>query len=208
MVKEQIESRGIRDKRILNALEKVQRHLFVPEEHREMAYADFPLSIGERQTISQPYMVALMTEVASPGADERILEIGTGSGYQTAVLAELACRVYSIERLPTLHLRAAGLLAQLGYTNVLTRTGDGSLGWEEFAPFDKIIVTAASMQVPQPLLDQVRPWGRIVIPVGDRDRQVLRVLEKQAGGGLKVSDICSCVFVPLIGKYAYGANSS
>ena len=178
MVEDQIRARGIRDPRVLAAMAKVPRHRFVPESQVESAYEDTPLPIGEGQTISQPYIVAYMTEALALAPGARVLEIGTGSGYQAAVLAELVAEVYTIEIVPVLAARAARTLRELGYKNVHVRDGDGYLGWPEHAPYDAVIVTAAPDHVPQPLVDQLRAGGRLVIPVG-RGTQDLLVLEKR-----------------------------
>ena len=173
MVETQIRARQIRDDRVLKVMETVPRHLFVDEGLINQAYSDNPLPIGERQTISQPYIVALMTEALELKGRERILEIGTGSGYQTAVLAKLADRVFSIERVAVLATRARKILDRLSCYNVAIRVGDGSYGWKEEAPFDAIITTAAAPQVPQYLLEQLVPGGRLVVPVGGREVQTL-----------------------------------
>ena len=199
MVSTALIPRGISDRRVLNAFRKVPRSVFVPKDLFEQAYADCPLSIGEGQTISQPYMAALMTECLRLSGTEKVLEIGTGSGYQTAILAELAKEVYSVERFETLAERAGHTLKKLGYTNCRIKTGDGTLGWEEFAPFDAIIVTAAAPEIPASLFDQLAEGGRLVIPVGDSFSQVLRVVEKRNARACQV-DVCGCVFVPLLGK--------
>jgi len=202
MVEEQIIARGIKDKRLIDVLYKLERHRFVPENSKNSAYGDFPLPIGEGQTISQPYMVALMTECLSLKGDEKVLEIGTGSGYQTAILAELAREVYSIERIESLKLKAEKILNELGYTNIKIKLGDGTLGWPEEAPFDRIIVTAATQDIPLPLLEQLNDRGIVVIPLGDRFSQVLAKIEKKNNQIIR-EDICGCVFVPLIGKYGF-----
>ena len=198
-VDQQVEARGIKDRRVLEALRKVPRHLFVPEEHRRLAYADHPLPIGLEQTISQPYIVALMTELAQVAADHTVLEVGTGSGYQAAVLSVLAKRVYTIEYLAPLGESARKRLVELGYKNVEVRIGDGYLGWPERQPFDSILVTAASEEVPQALIDQLRPGGRLVIPVGPQgDTQVLQVLEKDSTGKVSRRNTIPVRFVPLV----------
>ena len=186
------------DVRVIDAMGKVERHLFVPEEIREWAYRDSPLGIGWRQTISQPYIVALMTELAEPDPEDRVLEIGTGSGYQAAVLAEIVDHVYTIEIVEPLGLRAAAALDGAGYENVTTRIGDGYAGWSEQAPFDAIVVTAAPDHVPRPLVDQLAVGGRLVLPVGpDGGRQELQVLEKQADGSVERTRVIPVRFVPL-----------
>jgi len=202
MVAEQLERRGIRDQRVLRAIAKVPRHLFVEEALVGRAYGDHPLPIGEGQTISQPYMVALMSEALELAGHERVLEIGTGSGYQTAVLAELCGKVFTIERLKGLADRAMRRLDVLGYYNVLARVSDGSLGWREEAPFDAVMVTAAAPDVPPALLEQLAVKGRLVIPVGDAHTQVLRKCVREE------TDLCwtelgGCVFVKLIGQHAW-----
>ncbi len=198
MLAEQLVRRGIRDARVLQAIGKVPRHLFVDEALAGRAYGDYPLPIGERQTISQPYMVALMTEALELVGHERVLEIGTGSGYQTAILAELCSKVFSIERIKGLADRAVRTLDTLGNYNVLVRVGDGSLGWREEAPFDVILVTAAAPTVPEALVEQLAPKGRLVIPVGDVYNQELRKGVK-GEEGMRWSDLGGCVFVKLIG---------
>jgi protein-L-isoaspartate(D-aspartate) O-methyltransferase len=202
MVDEQIASRGIRDLRVLNAMCKVPRHLFVEEALHGQAYNDYPLPIGEKQTISQPYMVALMTEALELKGDERVLEIGTGSGYQAAILAELAEWVYSIERIRSLANKARKLLDELNCYNVEIRVSDGTQGWKEKAPYQAITVTAGAPEVPQPLLDQLIPGGRLVVPVGDAFSQTLvRVIRTK--GGFKREDMGGCHFVKLIGKHGW-----
>ena len=202
MVVEQIERRGIRDSRVLRALRKVPRHRFVDEALVGRAYGDHPLPIGEGQTISQPYMVALMTEVLGLVGHERVLEIGTGSGYQTAVLAELCAKVFSVERIKGLADRAVGILDSLGYCNVLVRVGDGSLGWREEGPFDAILVTAGAPVIPEALIGQLESKGRIVLPVGDANSQVLRRGVRN-DTGMSWAEFGECVFVKLIGQQAW-----
>jgi protein-L-isoaspartate(D-aspartate) O-methyltransferase len=181
MVRDQIERRGVTDPQVLQAMRTVPRHRFVPATLQHLAYADRPLPIGQGQTISQPYIVAYMTEVLEVERTHQVLEVGTGSGYQAAVLAQLARAVYTIEIVPALARRAAATLKELGYTNVHVRQGDGYAGWPEHAPFDRIMVTAAPEQVPQPLLDQLRAGGRMVIPVGGAE-QWMTIVEKTAAG--------------------------
>ncbi len=202
MVATQIAARGITDERVLEAMRKVPRHLFVEEALRDQAYADHPLPIGEGQTISQPYIVALMTEALELKGDEKVLEIGTGSGYQTAILAELARWVYSIERYPRLLERARQVLEALGYHNVILRLGDGTKGWPEAAPFDAIIVTAAGPRVPEPLLEQLAEGGRLVMPVGDEWSQYLVKVVKK-GGKFHRQTLEPVRFVKLVGEYGF-----
>ena len=202
----QLRGEGIRDERLLAAMAKVRRELFVPGEVRHAAYADGPLPIGEGQTISQPYMVALMTEALAPRAGHRVLEIGTGSGYQTAILAELAARVVSLERSPILGERAARRLLALGYHDVSVHVADGTLGWAAEAPYDAILVTAGSPGVPQQLLAQLAEGGRLVIPVGTLDHQSLQLVIMRRGRLQKV-DLGPCRFVPLVGKEGWQDES-
>ena len=188
--------------RVMQAMATVPRHRFVPPEQCEWAYADRPLPIGRGQTISQPFIVALMTELLAPGSEDVVLEIGTGSGYQTAVLASLARQVYSLERIPELADVATQRLRELGFANVAVRTGDGCWGWEEQAPFDGIMVTAAAAAVPEALVQQLKPGGRLVIPVGLPQRtQDLQVLDKDQQGRIHVRSVLPVVFVPLIGGF-------
>jgi len=203
MVDEQIVARGVRDPRVIQSMLKVPRHLFVPEPYRAQAYEDYPLPIGHGQTISQPYMVAVMTELLELDGDEKVLEIGTGSGYQAAVLAELAKEVYTVERIPELLQRAMETINELGYTNVHFKLADGTLGWPEHAPFDRIIVTAAAPHIPQPLLDQLAAGGIIVIPVGGRYLQTLTKVRKHEDGTVSAEELFGCAFVPLIGEFGY-----
>jgi len=199
MVREQIESRGITNARVLAAMTKVPRHRFVPEHLADAAYEDHPLPIGYNQTISQPYIVALMTELLQLQLGARVLEVGTGSGYQAAILAEVGAQVYSLEILEPLAKTSAELLQGLGYTSVQVKQGDGYLGWPEHAPYDAIIVTAAADHVPPPLVEQLKPGGRLVIPVGgDRLQQSLLLLEKDADGSVTTHNVAPVLFVPLI----------
>jgi protein-L-isoaspartate(D-aspartate) O-methyltransferase len=202
MVIYQLIPQGISCKPILEAFRKVERHRFVPNNVRGEAYQDRPLPIGENQTISQPYIVALMTECLEPLiGKERVLEIGTGSGYQTAILAELSGEVYTIERIDILSEKAKALLDEIGYRNIFYKTADGSLGWQEQAPFDRIIIAAATPQIPEPLIEQLKEGGKMVLPVGETgSSQVLTLVEKR-NGNITTREICDCVFVPLIGQY-------
>lgn len=203
MVEEQLVARGIDDARVLDAMRRVPRHRFVPEALADQAYGDQPLPIGHDQTISQPYIVALMTQLARPAPGDRVLGVGTGSGYQAAVLAELAGEVYSIEIVTPLATRAALTLHRLGYSNVAVRSGDGYAGWPEHAPFDAIVVTAAPERIPPPLLEQLAPGGRLVIPVGPlHATQELRVVEKREDGSLRERVVTPVRFVPLTGEAA------
>ena len=185
---------------VIDALRRVPRHEFVPEVFRgAAAYSNRPLPIGSGQTISQPYIVALMTDLAEAGPNSSVLEIGTGSGYQAAVLAEFVARVHTVEIIETLGLRAEETLDQLGYTNITVKIGDGYQGWAEFAPFDAILVTAAPEEIPEPLIRQLKPGGRLVIPVGPRDAiQSLQVLEKTEQGETRVTDVLAVRFVPFL----------
>lgn len=206
MVQEQIVARGVSDRRVLEAMLKVPRHIFVQEAFAAQAYSDSALPIGEKQTISQPYMVALMSELLALTGREKVLEIGTGSGYQTAILATLAERVFTAERIRPLALRARKCLDSLGLFNVMLRINDSegsSIGWEEEAPFDVIIVTAGAPAVPEILTDQLACGGRLVIPVGDEEEQRLIKIEKHDDGTLETVVSVSCRFVPLIGKQGW-----
>ena len=205
MVEEQIVSRGIKDPRLIEAMKKIPRHLFVEEALQSQAYTDHPLPIGEKQTISQPYMVALMTEALLLTGKEKMLEIGTGSGYQTAILAELSEKVFSVERIRPLAIRARKLLYELGYFNVEIKIFDGTFGWTEESPFDAILVTAGSPDIPQPLIDQLATGGRLVIPVGDAFVQdLVRVTKTEEG--VRREDLGGCRFVKLIGRYGWEAE--
>ena len=199
MVRAQLEARGIRDTRVLDVLARIPRHHFVDVALRSRAYGDHALPIGSGQTISQPYMVALMTQALQLAGGEKILEIGTGSGYQTAVLAEFTPRLFSIERSDELARAAAARLREMGYANVILKTGDGSLGWPEHAPFDRILVTAGAPDLPPSLFDQLAEGGLLVIPIGDRDSQVLEVVTKKRGEAL-ARRLVECTFVPLLGR--------
>lgn len=203
MVEEQLEGRGIRDPRVLAAMRRVPRHLFVDNAMQHRAYDDTPLPIGNEQTISQPYMVALMTELLQLKGQERVLEIGTGSGYQTAILAELAHEVFSIERLATLSIRARTCLDGLGYgTRIHLRSGDGSEGWPEAQPFEGVMVTAAAQRIPRPLIEQLVDGGFLVLPLGEAELQGLARIHKK-GGELDVNYFGECRFVKLIGPYGW-----
>ncbi len=202
MVDEQVAARGVRDQRVLAALRRVPRHEFLPEAIRGMAYGDHALPLGEGQTMSQPYMVAVMTELLNLKGTERVLEIGTGSGYQAAVLAELCEKVYTVERIKTLAEKARATLNRLGYTRVAVKIYDGTYGWKEMAPFDAIMVTAGAPDIPAPLVEQLRDDGRIVIPVGERYGQMLVKAVKTAKGMVMEKGI-PCMFVPLIGNHGW-----
>ena len=199
MIERDLMTRGIRDARVLEAMGSIERELFVPAKLRSLAYEDRPLSIGEGQTISQPYMVAFMTQLLSLKGTERVLEIGTGSGYQTAVLGEIAAEVYSIEIIPKLSERAKILLVQLGLDNVHLKVGDGFFGWAEQGPFDAILVTAAAPKIPEPLWRQLREGGRLIMPLGaERQAQTLVRVTKSDGKQV-VEELTGVVFVPLTG---------
>ena len=202
MVERQLEARGIKDRRVLEGMRDVPRHLFVLPAYRERAYEDCPLPIDERQTISQPYMVAWMTELLSLEGDETVLEIGTGSGYQAAVLSKLARFVYTVERIPALAESARERLRDVGITNVEVVVGDGTEGLPEHAPYEGIIVTAGSPSVPPLLVEQLADRGRLVIPVGSSGVQMLTVIEKR-GDRTIAREEGSCIFVPLVGKYGW-----
>lgn len=202
MVETQLIPRGIKDKRVLDAVKTVPRHLFVDEAFYGQAYGDSPLPIGEEQTISQPFMVAVMTEALELKGDERVLELGTGSGYQTAILAELCHKVFSIERISSLAGRARKVLDKLGYGNVVVKIGDGTLGWKEEAPFDAIIVTAGAPEIPQPLTEQLKIGGRLVIPVGGEFMQSL-IRVRKTENGIEKEDLGGCRFVKLIGEHGW-----
>ncbi len=202
MLDRQIIARGITDPLVLGAMGKVPRHLFVSEALRDTAYGDFPLPIGEGQTISQPYIIAEMTQALQLRGDERVLEIGTGSGYQAAVLAEIVFKVYTIERNNTLFLKTRKLFDKLQYHNVVAKYSDGTQGWKEESPFDAIIVTAGGQKIPNPLIEQLAVGGRLVMPVGGLLSQELIVLEKSVDG-ITTHELGGCRFVKLIGQYGW-----
>ena len=206
MVTRQISDRGIHSPRVLDAMQSVERHLFVPHEHVFRAYADEPLPIGEGQTISQPFMVAAMADALALEADERVLEIGAGSGYQAAVISQLALEVIAVEAQPHLAASARDRLKRLGYTNIRVELGDGSMGRPAEAPYDAILVTAAAPAIPPPLLEQLAEGGRLVIPVGAEDQQeLLRIVKHR--GGLAQKSLYACRFVLLLGRYGWGQSS-
>ncbi len=202
MVIEQIARRGVMNSSILGVMKNVPRHLFVPSEELGWAYADGPLPIGQGQTISQPYIVALMSDLLALKAQARVLEVGTGSGYQAAVLGELAAEVHTVELIPELARKAKEILSSLGYTHVHVHLGDGSMGWKEAAPYDGILVTAASPNIPPPLLEQLADGGRLVIPVGGRGTQALEVVQRIGNKFVHEMNI-PVAFVPLRGEYGW-----
>ncbi len=199
MVKYQIRRRGIRDDKVLKVMLEIPREEFVPEKIKYRAYEDNPLPIEAGQTISQPYIVALMTELLKLTGKEKVLEIGTGSGYQTAILARLSREVYTIDRIPVLTQKAKDRLTKLGFNNIRFKTGDGTLGWKEYAPYDRIIVTAAAPDVPSPLVEQLKINGRMVIPVGSRYSQIMKIIIKKPDKIVEKNSI-PCIFVKLIGE--------
>ena len=198
MVETQIKARGVKNPLVLSALLKVERHRFVPEENLNSAYSDQPLPIGEGQTISQPYIVALMTELLDLKGDEKVLEIGTGSGYQAAILAELSKEVYTIEIIESLASMSKKRLLELGYQNIQVKAGDGYLGWPEFAPFDAIIVTAAPDHIPKPLIEQLKEGGRMVVPVGTHTQELKKIVKRS--GKIETTDVIPVLFVPMTGE--------
>lgn len=205
MVESQLRNRGICDERLLVAMSKVPRHEFVSQQNWNEAYADHPIPIAEKQTTSQPYMIAAMIQAAEIKPEDRVLEIGAGSGYQTALLAELASQVFAVERYASLAEEAQKTLERLGYRNAKIVTGDGSLGLKESAPFDAIIVSAAAPRVPQALLDQLAVGGRLLIPIGDSEQQILHLIQRRADGTTSVCTLEGCRFVPLIGEQGFVA---
>jgi protein-L-isoaspartate(D-aspartate) O-methyltransferase len=206
MVAEEVVARGITDPRVIDAMRRVPRHLFVPEPLWGEAYGSNALPIGHGQTISAPQMVALMTEALRLTGTEKVLEVGTGSGYQAAVLAAITPRVFTVERVPELAEAARRLLADLGLAGVVVKVGDGSLGYEEMAPFDRILVAAGAPVVPRALVAQLEPQGILVVPVGDREGQVLLRLTR-TGEGIREETLCRCVFVPLVGRQGFAPES-
>jgi protein-L-isoaspartate(D-aspartate) O-methyltransferase len=204
MVENQLRQRSIYDSRVLAAMSTVPRHEFVPRQSWPDAYADHPVPIGEQQTTSQPYMIAAMLQAAEIAPRDRALEIGAGSGYQTALLAELAGSVFAVERNPTLSAHAQSVLKRLGYAQAMVITGDGSLGLPQHAPFDVIVVAAAAPRVPPALVKQLAPGGRLVVPVGDSHQQVLQLARKGHDGSVTVTSLEGCRFVPLIGQQGFG----
>jgi len=205
MVEEQLRGRGIHDPRVLGIMAAVPRHLFVDPAFSNRAYSDHALPIGQEQTISQPYMVGLMTQALGLEGDEKVLEIGTGSGYQTALLAELADRVFTIERIPEIGMAARDRLTAMGYSNIIFRIGGGTMGWREMAPFDRVIVTAGAPRMPSFLEEQLRPGGWGIVPVGDAASQSL-VRMVRTESGLTEEVLCSCTFVPLIGREGWSVE--
>lgn len=205
MVEIQMAGRGINDVRVIAALKKVPRHLFVEHALQDRAYDDNALPIGEGQTISQPYIVALMSQALELKGTEKVLELGTGSGYQAAVLAELAFQVFTIERIDKIARKARAIIDELKYHNIAITTGDGTLGWPKYAPYDRIIVTAGAPEVPKACWEQLADGGRLVIPVGDMNIQKLLLIDKVNGKEVK-KELCGCMFVPLVGKYGWQAN--
>lgn len=199
MVRESIEARGVKDKAVLKAMRTVKRHLFVPPDQAAYAYEDHPLPIGSGQTISQPYMVAYMTEVIKPTPQMKVLEVGTGNGYQAAVLAEIVKQVYTIEIIPELGQSAATRLKKLGYDNVQVKVGNGYHGWEEHAPYDAIVVTAAAEKVPPPLVEQLKDGGKMVIPIGPQFRTQSLLLIEKKNGKISTKKLMPVVFVPFTG---------
>ena len=202
MVEKQIKRRGVTDPAVLKAMLNVPRHLFVSEALMDQAYGDFPLPIGEQQTISQPYIVAEMSQALNVTPEDRVLEIGTGSGYQAAILAQIAFRVYSVERIYSLYIRTRKLFDQLRYHNIVTRYSDGTTGWKEHSPYDAIIVTAGAPEIPTVLVNQLAIGGRMVIPVGDRHTQDLIKLVRDEQG-VQQSNLGGCRFVKLIGEHGW-----
>ena len=202
MVRNQIESRGIKDPRVLSAFRKVPRHLFVSEALRDQAHGDYPLPIGEQQTISQPYIVAEMTQALQLDKADRVLEIGTGSGYQAAILAQLVYRVYTIERIRSLHMQARNLFDKLHYHNIVTRYADGTKGWQKESPFNAIIVTAGAPEIPDVLVKQLVPGGRLVLPVGNQHTQELIKIDR-GEKDFQQTNLGGCRFVKLVGEYGW-----
>ena len=205
MVETQMRRRGITDQRVLAAMSKVPRHEFLSRQYWPDAYADHPVPIGEQQTTSQPYIIAVMLQAAEIKPQDRVLEIGAGSGYQTALLCELAREVFAVERYPALAEEVSRRLEQFGYKNAIAVTGDGSLGLPQHAPYDAIVVAAAAPRIPPALVEQLASAGRLVIPVGDAQQQVLQVARKDADGNVSLTSLESCRFVPLVGQQGFAA---
>ena len=201
MVESQLVARDITDEKVIRAFNLVERYKFVPDEFKKNSYENHPLPIGDNQTISQQYIVALMVQLLKLEGNEKVLEVGTGSGYETAILCQIVKDVFTVECIDALSRNAQKILNETGYKNIHFKIGDGTQGWPQEAPFDRIIVSAASSKVPEPLLDQLNDPGRLVIPVGDRFNQNLIVINKE-DGRLQTSNICGCSFVPLVGKYS------
>jgi protein-L-isoaspartate(D-aspartate) O-methyltransferase len=202
MVRSQIEARGIRDPRVLSAFRIVPRHLFVSEALRDQAYGDYPLPIGEQQTISQPYIVAEMTQALELKKDDRVLEIGTGSGYQAAILAQIVYRVYTIERKRSLYMQTRNLFDKLNYHNIVTKYADGTKGWQEESPFDAIVVTAGAPEIPEVLINQLAIGGRLVVPVGNQHTQELIKLDRSKND-IQQTNLGGCRFVKLVGEHGW-----
>ena len=202
MVRSQIEARGVRDPRVLSAFRAVPRHLFVSEALREQAYGDYPLPIGEQQTISQPYIVAEMTQALELGRDDRVLEIGTGSGYQAAILAQIVYRVYTVERKRALYMQTRNLFDKLNYHNIVTKYADGTKGWQEESPFDAIVVTAGAPELPEVLIAQLGEGGRLVVPVGNQHTQELIKICREKGD-VQQTNLGGCRFVKLVGEHGW-----
>ncbi len=202
MVRSQIEARGIKDPAVLAAFRKVPRHLFVSEALRDQSYGDYPLPIGEQQTISQPYIVAEMTQALELNKDDRVLEIGTGSGYQAAILAQIVYRVYTIERIRSLHIQARNLFDKLRYYNIVTRYADGTKGWQKESPFDAVIVTAGAPEIPDALINQLKSGGRLVVPVGNQHTQELIKIDR-SNNNFQQTNLGGCRFVKLVGEHGW-----
>ena len=202
MVRSQIEARGVRDPLVLSAFRAVPRHLFVSEALREQAYGDYPLPIGEQQTISQPYIVAEMTQALELGRDDRVLEIGTGSGYQAAILAQIVYRVYTVERKRALYMQTRNLFDKLNYYNIVTKYADGTKGWQEESPFDAIVVTAGAPELPEVLITQLAEGGRLVVPVGNQHTQELIKICREKGD-VQQTNLGGCRFVKLVGEHGW-----
>ncbi len=205
MISEHIKSRGITDRNVISAMQRVPRHLFVSEAFTDQAYGDFPLPIGEQQTISQPYIVAEMTQALELNKDDRVLEIGTGSGYQTAILSFLSFRVYTIERIHSLFVKARNLFDKLGYVNIVSKYSDGTTGWKDESPFDAIIITAGAPDIPESLIGQLATGGRMILPVGDSHSQELVKIYKD-NSGIHSVNLGRCRFVKLIGENGWQEN--